>query len=268
VVEERPFLFQAGMMAALAVDEHGRRALLAGALSVALVDVASAREIARTAAPGVVAADLGDGFARLYQVTGPGQLAVSDWSLGDGSRVERARVTGAPPILLLARRGDLSVVVTGPREKALVDAASGAVRRFESKATDLPGAALVLASQHVALSLAGEVKVVSRAGEAVASLAVPDPALVYALREPAPGELAVGLWTPSLAGRRTLFVDAATGRVLREEKQLLPAGPRYSGWMPQPEAGSFASRLLADSAGSVFRVDPDGRRREIVASPE
>ena len=150
------------------------------------------------------------------------------------------------------------------RGKAIIDTASGAMRRLDSATDDFPGAALVLSTGLVALSLGEEVRVVTRGGEAVARLALEPGSRAYALREPAPGELAVGLWTLAQDRRRTVFVDAATGRVRREEAGLLPAGPRYGGPTTQPETGSFASRLFTGPRGELVVFEPDGRKREIV----
>ena len=171
-------------------------------------------------------------------------------------------------MLLLARRGDLAVVATGVHEKTLVDCASGAVRRLDSAAPDFPGAALVLSSGAVALSLGEEVRVVARGGETLARVPIEAGARVYALREPAPGELAIGLWTLSLERRRTLILDAASGAPRREEKGLLPAGSRLAGKGQAPEPGSLASRLFTDLGGGLVALEADGRRREIVAVRE
>ena len=59
-------------------------------------------------------------------------------------------------------------------------------------------------------------------------------------------------------------MDAATGAVRREEKDLLPAGTRYGGGVA-PEAGSLGSRLFTGSQGALILLEPDGRRREIVS---
>ena len=268
VIEERPIELLDAVSIALAVDAHGEQALLSGRSSVFLVDAASGKLLAGLALSDVAAADfLADGSVRLYRLeTRPrATFVVLDWNAKDGSQIERARVPGEGRMMLLARRGDLAVVSTGVREKAIVDAASGAVRSFDS---GFSGAALVLSTGQVALSLDDEVRVVARGGETVASLPVGSGTRVYALCEPAPGELAVGLWTRSLAGRRTIFLDATTGVVRREEEDLLPAGSGHAGTGPSPEAGSLASRLFTDSDGRLIALEPDGRRREIVTSAE
>jgi hypothetical protein len=122
----------------------------------------------------------------------------------------------------------------------------------------------VLSTGLVALSLGEEVRIVTRDGDAVASLPLEPGSRAYALREPAPGELAVGLWTFSLDRRRTVFVDAATGAVRRVEKGLLPAGVRYGAMDTQPQPGSFASRLFTGPGGELVTLEPDGRKRAIV----
>jgi hypothetical protein len=269
VIEEHPLGLRYAV--ALAVDGDGRRVLVSGTSSVLLLDTASGKLLASAPLAAVVAADfLPDGAVRCYQKETAGRggaaLIVLDWSLKDGSRVERVRVAGDARLLLLARRGDLSVVSTGVHGKAILDAATGAVRTFSYSAADSPGAALVLSNGNVALSLGDEVRIVSRDGTSVVSLPLEPGTQAHALREPAPAELAAGLWTLSLTKRRTVFVDAATGAVRREEREILPAGPR-EGRLPPPEPGSLASRLFTDLDGALIALEADGRRRVVVAAP-
>ena len=142
LVEERP-LEPRDASRVLAVAGDGQRVLLSGHSSVSLVDAASGRLLASVSLSETVAADfLADGAVRLFQtVRGPGSVAlvVRDWNAGDAAPVERAQVTGdsrdSRGILLLARRGDLAVASIGAREKAIIDAASGAVRRLWSPPT-------------------------------------------------------------------------------------------------------------------------------------
>jgi hypothetical protein len=269
VVEERA-LEPPDAELALALDGDGQRVLVSGHSGVSLVDVASGRLVADAPLSNIWAADfLPGGAVRFYQTPRDGAehaFVVLDWTPKDGKRVERARVPVDPPVFLLARRGDLAVVSTGMRGKAIIDTASGAVRRLDSAAKDVPGAALVLSSGLVALSLGEEVRIVTPGGDVVARLPLEPRTSVYALCEPAPGELAVGLWSLALDRRRTMFVDAATGQVRREEEGLLPAGPRYGGMIPrpQPEPGSFASRLFTGPGGELVALEPDGRKRQIV----
>jgi hypothetical protein len=268
VIEERPLELPDNVSMALAVNVDGQHVLLSGRSSVSLVDAASGKLLSSLSLSDVAAADfLANGSVRLYRLeTRPRvTFVVLDWNAKDGTQVERARVPGEGRMLLLARRGDLVVVSTGARSKAIIDAASGAVRSFDS---DFSSSALVLSTGQVALSLDDAVRIVTRGGETVASLPIASGTRVYALCESAPGELAVGLWTRSLAGRRTVFLDATTGVVRREEADLLPAGSGHAGTGPSPEAGSLASRLFTDLGGGLIALDPDGRRREIVAGPE
>ena len=272
-VEERPLPRRHTVTMALAMDTDGRQALVSGPSSVFLVDAASGTFLASAPLSGVVAADfLPDGTVRLYRYEPAAHpratLVVLEWNSRDGAQVERGRVPGEFLMRLLARHGDLAVVSTGAREKALLDAASGAVRLFHSAASDLPGAALVLSTGEVALTLGEELRVVSREGETVASFPIAPRTAAYALREPAPGELAVGLWTLTIGERRTVFLDPRTGRMRREEKGILPAGPRHGGPASQPEPGSLASRLFTDLEGALIVLEPGGRRREIVAARE
>ena len=269
VIVERP-LEPRDASLALAVAADGQRVLLSGRSSVSLVDATSGRLLAGVSLSDVMSAEfLPDGVVRIFQkARGPGRAAfiVRDWNAMDGAQVERARVPGDfRRFLLLAWHGDLAVVSTDPRERALIDARSGAVRVFHSATADAPGAALVLSGDRVAVSLGEEVRIVTRGGDTVASMPIEGGARVHALREPAPNELAVGLWTLSLEGRRTLFLDAATGALRREEKGLLPAGARVSG--PQPGPGSLASRLFTDLDGALIALEADGRRRVIVPVP-
>ena len=268
VIDERPIELPDAVSMALAVDVHGQQVLLSGRSSVSLVDAASGKLLSSLSLSDVAAADfLADGSVRLYRLeTRPrATFVVLDWNAKDRSQVERARVPGEGRLMLLARRGDLVVVSTGARARAIVDAASGAVQSFDSGSS---GAALVLSTGQVALGLDEEVRVVTGGGETVASLLIAPGTRVYALSEPAPGELAVGLWTRSLAGRRTILLDATTGVVRREEADLLPAGSGHAGAGASPEPGSLASRLFTDFGGALIALEPDGRRREIVAGPE
>lgn len=271
-VEERRLDLPDAVSMALAVDDDGGRVLLAARSSVLLLDLPSCKLLASVPIADVVAAEfLAGGAVRFYQretgAAGRRAIVMVDWHVQDGSRVERARVPGDVHLLLLARRGDLAVVSTGVHGKAILDAAAGAVRTFSYSTAESPGAALVLSNDNLVLSLGDEVRIVTRAGATVASLPLEPKTQVYALREPAPGVVAVGLWTLSLATRRTVFVDAATGALRREEKELLPAGRRYEWPLPPPEPGSLASRLFTDLDGALIALEADGRRRVIVAAP-
>ena len=126
----------------------------------------------------------------------------------------------------------------------------------------------MLSAGQVALSLGDEVRIVTGGGDTVASMLIERGTRVYALREPSPGELAVGLWTRTFDGRCTRFFDAVTGALRREERGLVPAGPRHFWNEPQPEAGSLASRLFTDLDGALIALEADGRRRVIVAAPD
>lgn len=267
VVEERA-LEPPDAELALALDGDGQRVLVSRRSSVSLVDVASGRLVADAPLSNIWAADfLPGGAVRFYQTPRDGPehaFVVLDWTPKDGKRVEKARVPVDPRVFLLARRGDLAVVSTGMRGKAIIDAASGTVQRLDSATADSPPVALVLSSGLVALSLGEEVRIVTRGGDTVARLPLERGSLACALREPAPGELAVGLWTLAQDRRRTVFVDSATGAVRRVEQGLLPAGVRYGAMDTQPQPGSFASRLFEDPGGRLVVFEPDGRKREIV----
>ena len=267
VVEERA-LEPPDAELALALDGDGQWVLVSGRAGVSLVDIASGRLVADAPLSNIWAADfLPGGAVRFYQTPRDGlehAFVVLDWTPKDGKRVEKARVPVDPRVFLLARRGDLAVVSTGMRGKAIIDAASGTVQRLDSATADLPGVALVLSSGLVALSLGEEVRIVTRGGDTVARLPLERGSLACALREPAPGELAVGLWTLAQDRRRTVFVDAVTGAVRRVEQGLLPAGVRYGAMDTQPQPGSFASRLFEDPGGGLVVFEPDGRKREIV----
>lgn len=272
VVEERPLDLSEPVSQALAVERGGRRVLLSGPSSIVLLEVESGRVVGTTPLSDVVAAEfLANDAVRLYrrEAADPRALnfVVVDWRPADGSRVERARVRGGSVMVLLARGGDLSVVATGDRTirgpftKLLVDAATGSVRSFDSLST--PGA-LVLSNGHVALGLGHELRIVTRTGETVASLPIEPDSRVWAIRESGPDELAVGLWAMSLGKRRTLLVDSRTGVLRREEAGLEPAFGFLMDAV-QPVPGSLASRLFADLDGSLIALEPDGRRRTIVA---
>lgn len=278
VIDERP-LFDlpqriGGAIGALAVDRDGRRVIVSGPSGVALVGADDARTIATVAPGDVGAADfLADGTVRLYaRSTGPGAaLLVIDWSPPSGATVERARIPrgngGALPPMLLARRDELVVVAASQRAKAIVDLASRSTRSVESVAADFPGAALILSTGAIALSVGEELRIVARDGRTVTAMPLASGTRVFGLQEPTPGVLAVGLWSLRLAGRRTLFLDAATGAIRREEKEILPAA-RYAGPRPIPDPGSLSSRLFIDLDGSLIALEADGRRRPLVVARE
>jgi len=267
-IEERPLEQPDSAATALAVSAEGQQALVSGRSSVSLVDTASGRLLERLPLADVMAGDFLPGGVRLYvkevDSSGRGAFVVLDWSPNSGARVERARVPGdSRRLWLLARRGDQAVVWMGGRGRLLVDAGRGTTLTLDSGSSDRPGTAVVLASGQVAMSLADEVRVVTREADVLARLPIEPGMHVYALGETAPGELAVGLWTRSLDERRTLFFDAATGAMRREEPGLIPATPG-GGMRPQPEPGSFASRLFVESGGKLVALGPDGRRRTLV----
>jgi len=175
-VEERPLDLPDAVSMALAVDGDGRQLLLSGRSSVLLLDIASGKLLASAGLSHVVAAQFLPDGVRLYRLEPAARpratFVVLDWNPKDGSQVEKARVPGEVRMMLLARHGDLAVVSTGAREKAVLDAASGAVRLFQSATSDFPGAALVLSTGQVVLSLDDAVRVVTRSGEAVAALPI------------------------------------------------------------------------------------------------
>jgi hypothetical protein len=272
LLEEHPLPLPDGVSRALALDGDGRRVLLSGASGAYLLDTDGGKPLASVAVSDVLAAEfLADGAVRFYQKEasprGGAALVVLDWRPQDGSRVEKARTPGHLRMLLLARRGDLCVAST-ETGVTILDAASGALRSLESGAAEGPVAALVLSSGQVALALNDHVRVVSRDGKVAAVLPLEPGARAYALREPQPGVVAVGLWALSVAKRRTLFMDASTGAVVREEAGILPAGILGERQAPPPEAGSLASRLFMDQAGALLALEADGRKRVIVAAPE
>lgn len=250
----------------LTLHPDGRQAVIAGDGSVGLIDLDTARVGASVARPQVVAADvLADGRIRLFHTTSEraaaSALAVAVWSPSDGSVVETLRVPGAA---LLTRRGDIAVVATGLREKAILDLAAGTEHRVAGVHADPLPRALVLANGRLALSMGPEVRIIDAAGATLAVVPLPAKSQASALREPEPGQLAVGVWSLLLSERGTLFVDAGRGAVLREEPGLLPAGAQGPG--AQAEPGSLASRLFTNEDGGLVALEPGGRRRVILAA--
>ena len=270
-IEERPLEQPDWDTWALAVSDDGQQVLLSGRSSVSLVESASGRVLERLPLPDVMAGDfLPAGGVRLYlrevDSSGRGAFVVLDWGPKSAARVERARVPGdSRRLWLLARRGDQAVVWMGGRGTTLVEAGRGTTRTLDSVSADHAGVALVLANETVALSRGADVRIVTREGEVLARPSIEAGMHVYALGEPAPGELAVGVWMRSPDDRRTLFFDAATGAMRRQEAGLLPAAP-WGGMQPQPEPGSFGSRLFIGSDGKLVALGPDGRRRTVVPS--
>ena len=251
----------------LAVHPDGRQAVIAGFGAAGLVDLDTARVAPSIAQPQVVAADvLPDGRVRLFSHTLGGAvgaaLVVAVWSPSDGSLAETLRV---PRGALLTRRGGIAVVAVGLREKAILDLATGTEHRVASVDADTLPRALVLANGRLALSMGAEVRITDAAGATVAVVPLPTKSQAIALREPEPGQLAVGVWSLVLSKRGTLFVDAGTGAVLREEPGLLPAGAQSEAW-PQAVPGSLASRLFTNEDGALLALGPGDRRRVIVAA--
>jgi len=261
-----PVQQEARWHAVLALHPDGRQAVIKGDGAVGLVELDTARVGASIAQPQVFAADvLADGRIRLFHGTwehavGPA-LAVTVWSPSDGATTEALRVPGAA---LLTRRGDIAVVAVGRREKAILDLAAGTEHRVVSVDADLLPRALVLGDGRLALGMGTEVRITDAAGTTLAVVPLPAKSQASALREPELGQLAVGVWSLALSKRGTLFVDAATGAVLREEPGLLPAGAQGQG--AQAEPGSLASRLFTNEDGALVALEPGGRRRVILAA--
>ena len=248
----------------LALHPDGRQALISNFQAVAIVDLATARAEKSIAVPKAVAADfLPDGRVRLFHRTPDhAVLAVALWSPRDGAVTETLRIPGA---VLLTRRGDVAVVAVGLREKAILDLASGTVHRIAGDDPDSLPQALVLADGRIALGMGREIRITDATGRTTARVPVPPKTQVSALREPEPGRLAVGVWSLVFSKRGTLFVDADTGAVSREEPGLLPAGAQSES-RPQPAPGSVASRLFTDEEGALLALEPGARRRVLVAA--
>ena len=248
----------------LALHPDGRQAVIAGFGVAGLVDLDTARVSASVAQPWVAAADvLPDGRIRLFRLTPDSPaVAVSLWSPSDGSVEETLRV---PRAHLLTRRGDVAVVVLGvvggARERVILDLARGTEQRLAGGASR----ALVLANGRIAFSMGTEVHITDAAGATLVVVRMPAKSQASALREPEPGQLAVGLWSELLSERGTLFVDAETGAVLRKEPGLLPAGPQSETWA-QAKPGSLASRLFRNEDDALIALEPGGGRRVIVAA--
>jgi hypothetical protein len=252
----------------LALHPDGQHAVIAGFEDVGLIDLDTAQVGASVPRARVTAADiLADGRVRLFSTTtersGGTALSVAVWSPHDGTIAETLRV---PHAALLTRRGDVAVAATAQREKAILDLATGAERRVAGDAVDAMPRALVLADGRLALGMGDELRITDSAGTTLTRVALPAKVQVSALHEPEPGRLAVGLWSPILSNRGTLFVDAGTGAVLREERGLLPAGAQSRAGT-QPEPGSLASRLFTNEDGALVALQPGGAHRVIVAAP-
>src|SRR5687768_9557392 len=185
------------------------------------------------------------------------------WSPAEGSLDETMRVPGAT---LLTRRGDVAAVRVGRREKAILDLTAARVHRVSGDAIDPLPHAIVLGDGRVALSMGTEVRIVD-AGGATRVVPLPADGQASALREPAPGQLAIGMWSRILSRQRTLFVDTATGTIVREEPGLLPAGGT-TGLLAQAEPASLSSRLFTDEEGNLVALEPGGRRIVLAASSE
>jgi hypothetical protein len=271
---------------AIAIDGIGSRIVLAGPSWVALADASTARILARAQAPRVIAASFrSDGTLRLLEgpavAKGSGGFALADWDPVRGSLTERWRHPAEGPSGLLAVHGDEAFVSINGRDGALIDLESGAriavetpwaksdpTVRFGTGTPMFGVAAQFLSNGQLAFAGKGEMRLVGAHETRIVPMG--EGASVWALAETSPGELAVGLWGPS--GRpRTVFLDAATGAVRREEKGLIPATPRYAFLAPggrAPEAGSFASRLFIDQEGALIERRADGTRRVVVRPPE
>jgi hypothetical protein len=264
-----------GWTDALALDDAGERVVLSARGLVALAEITSGRVIARTPMPATwpkAAAFRRDATLRIYgwkDATPDGSLEVVDWNPADGSLTDRAHVVGGP-LRGLLQAGDLAVVRLGDTQ-FMIEGGDSATRSFPE------GWACLLSDGNVAMTVPGELTLVSASGERLWSRPREDRA-VLAMLEWQPGQLAIGVldYVGAPGGVYTDFFELASGELTRREPGILPAfGVGYLGERP-PKPGSFGARIFeeptppafARQEGRLVRLLEDGTREPVVPGRE
>jgi ABC-type transport system involved in multi-copper enzyme maturation permease subunit len=265
---------------ALAVDDESHRVVLGSKSEVGLVDAASGATLGHAPGGAIAASFRPDGRIRLLQLLLEGRkgaLVASDWDPRRGSREERWRQQAEGIIVLLALSAEKAFAFRPvTHEASVIDLETGvstpvpmpvATPDGKTRLSRPAPAGLFLSDGRLAACMANVLYLLG-AGEP-RLIPLGDDAPCWGLAEPRAGVIAVGRWNAGRAIRHTLLVDAGSGAVLRDEKDLLPAGPSglaVAGGSPEP--GSLASRIFIDHEGALLELRPDGTRRVVVAPPE
>jgi ABC-type transport system involved in multi-copper enzyme maturation permease subunit len=257
-------------------DDEGVRVVLGSKTEVGLVDGTSGATLGHAPGGALAASFRPDGRIRLLQLLVQGRqgaLVMSEWDPRRGAREERWRQEGEGIVVLVTLSAEKAFVFRPATHGAsVIDLETGAsspLPASEGKTrSSQPGpAGLFLSDKRLGACMANALYLFGAGATQVVALG--DEASCWGLAETKAGEVAVGRWNGGRGIRHTLFVDAGRGTVLRDEKDLLPAGGiGLAGGGASPEAGSFASRLFLDREGALLELRPDGTRRVVVAPPE
>jgi hypothetical protein len=288
-----------GRLNPLALNDDGTRLLASSATSAVLLNTVTGERVNEVAGTRIFAAELRPGSGvRLYRRPLSGSrtqsatnvfasvVSTEDWDTSTGELVERSRIAADTPATSLYPRdvrGDRMIVEerawtgttgatlalydtsTGRRDVRLCDHADSVLGRW----LDDGRIAAVCQVKGTTARLA----LFDAAGRPGPTLELPDSAGWFASWGGQAGQVAViGLhkWLDAKDIRRdqpsgkfrTVFVDLAAARVLREEGDIAPAWswPWWQGGSDHP-----SPRLLVGAAGGIFDVDPaTGTRRTIV----
>lgn len=254
-IEERPLRDDLGWNEVLALESSGPLAMLAGERTIGLVDTASGQLVRQFDARPRAADFLADGRVRVYAQEGvdlaAATLVVFDWERS-GARIERLRVPG---VGVWDHAGDHAVVSRGRGQCLLVDVALGT-------SVDLPHCrGSFLADGRLATVSKEGLQIRSPEGRILFSM--PEvKGLAAGFTEDESGHLVVGIIDAERPGQqRTLVVDLAGARILRQEDGLLPAAR----WGQAPERGAPGTHLFVDARGALVRMGADGKREVLLA---
>ncbi len=268
-LQELP-LEEQGAFYLLAVDAEVPRALLSCHGCVAVLDTASGATLARSSSLNPDAGEfLPDGRVRLLERSGS-SIVVRDWTPRDGASVERARLADAGRGLALALHGDHALVSPDGRELLLLDVETGTRTLLARTPPDRPAAThlggarrIGLAHGGLAVAFGNSVVLVTPEGEVGRRIDLDPDEFVTSLVEPGPNQIAVGF--RRAGGSLTKVYDIETGKVIREEPGLRPAGNPWSTRLgDSPEPGSLGSRLFLTDEAALVELMPDGKRRVVV----
>ena len=209
-----------------------RRDRAAGSVDRSVFDLASARsaEAVRFAGAEVPLALRGERLLAKMGGAGLGQIALFEASTGQLVRSLGRATVGRSPGVLLLRDGRAAIMNQGD--------VANTVRLFDAEGRDL-----------------WATKIDERGGAGLVG-------------ETSSGEIVASCWSLDSVPT-TLYLDRATGVVVRKLEGLVPAGglPWFGGSDPTLDLSGpqFESRLFVDRAEAIYRVDPaTGQRRLLV----
>jgi hypothetical protein len=256
-----------------ALSDDGRQALLASQERIVVVDTDSGREAA-SASLDQLGADarspvsysfwsfVGDTVVGFFPSRGL-PLVISTFAFRTGRITAGPKVDGVDWVRQVRDGRALLMGVMGRGPVVVVD---GAKAHVLVAGHGLLGTAMLLGEDRVAalVNRESDRRLVVWNREGQPTLDVPFPAGVSVVAgEPRPGWLALAadLGHPA----RTVFVDLATGAVIREEAGLTPAAA-WNGEQSLPP-GSPGARLFVGTRGEIVRLDPETGRREAILVP-